>query len=236
MIAIDRAPRQGKIPESMRKNKNTCPRMSTDCVCAAFLAMMSQVEVPTMAMTEERTILLAKEGLRNAFRSLYETHRLKVYRIAFRYARSQPDAEDIMQETFIRAFKGIKSFDFAHGAGFEGWICRICANCAIEHLRRNKRRKKDKAISLTDLPSELPGEGRSPEKAAQLSQTIRQIRNALTILSPRQRVIFNLRYDQNYNIREIADVLQCSESSIKTQLSRSMAKLRKKLEPLWGEQ
>ena len=69
-----------------------------------------------------------------------------------------------------------------------------------------------------------------------MNQTLRQIRNALCVLSPRQRVIFNLRYDQNYNIREIADVLQCSESSIKTQLCRSVAKLRKKLEPLWGEQ
>jgi RNA polymerase sigma-70 factor, ECF subfamily len=197
--------------------------------------MMSQVEVPHMPMTEETNILLAKEGHRSAFHSLYEAHRLKVYRIAYRYTRSQPDAEDILQETFIRAFKGINSFDFSQGAGFEGWVCRICVNCAIEFFRRNKRRKKDKSISLNDLTSDPQANSDSPETTVQIRQTFQKIRDSLSILSPRQRVIFDLRYSQNYNIREIADVLHCSESSIKTQLSRSVSKLRKKLEPLWGE-
>lgn len=188
-----------------------------------------------MPTTDETTVLLAKEGHRSAFRSLYEAYRLKVYRIAYRYARSQQDAEDIMQETFIRAFKGIKSFDFSHGAGFEGWICRICVNCAIEHLRKNKRRKRDKSVSLTDLATDLPASNPSPEAAAQISQTFLKIRKSLNTLSPRQRVIFDLRFSQDYNIREIAEVLECSESSIKTHLSRSVAKLRKKLEPIWGD-
>lgn len=186
-------------------------------------------------MTEEMTVLLAKEGHRDAFRELFDRNREIVYRLAFRYVRSPQDAEDVMQETFIKAFKGIHRFDFKVGAGFSAWLGTICVHCAIEHLRRNKRRMEDARISLADLASEPASSNPSPERIAIARRTMSNVLEAYRRLSPGQQVIFDLRYRRHLDIKEIAAQMDCSPSNVKTQLSRSVAKLRKHLETVWGE-
>jgi RNA polymerase sigma-70 factor (ECF subfamily) len=184
-------------------------------------------------MKQELVIVLAKEGDQEAFHELYKTHRLPVYRTAFRLMRFKEDAEDIMHETFIRAFRNIRSFDMNVGTNFGAWINRICVNCAIEHLRKHKNRKPHQLDSLTGPQSEPKAGGPSPEDSAVDSQTRQKLHEAMNILTPKQRTIFNLRYSQNMDIREIAECLQCSESTIKTQHMRAVSKLRRRLRPLW---
>ena len=77
-----------------------------------------------------------------------------IYRLAYYYSKSQQDAEDIMQETFIKAFKGIKKFDFNISSNFSAWIYQIGLHCSIDHLRKRKKRKTDQTDSLTDIRSE----------------------------------------------------------------------------------
>jgi RNA polymerase sigma-70 factor (ECF subfamily) len=187
-------------------------------------------------MTEQVAVLLAKEGNESAFRELYENHYEMIYRLAYRYSKSQQDAEDIMQDTFIKAFKGIKKFDFNISTNFSAWIYQIGYHCSMDYLRKRKKRGADQTESLTDFYSEPESKDSSPEASAITSQTMTQVKNALDILSPKQRMIFDLRHLRHQALKEISSQLQCSQSTVKKQLQRAVSKLRNRLEPLWREQ
>jgi len=189
-----------------------------------------------MNTTDELAILLAKEGSERAFREIYENHYKMIYRLAYRYSRSQQDAEDIMQDTFIKAFKGIRKFDFNISTNFSAWIYQIGYRCSMDYLRKRKRRRADLIDSLTDFHREPESQDSSPETSAITNQTMDQVKNALFILSPKQRVIFDLRHLQHKALREISERLQCSQSTVKKQLERAVLKLRNQLEPLWREE
>lgn len=186
-------------------------------------------------MDEHQLISLAREGHQNAFRQLYDTHRETVYRLAYRYVRSRQDAEDIMQDTFIKAFRGLQSFNRKNDAAFSSWLSRICINNALDLIRKKKRRKIDRFIPLAKVETGLVSAGRSPEQAAQSEQARRLMSQAIQSLSPKQQIIFDLRYGQHQAIKEIAACMNCSESSIKTHLFRLMSKLRQQLKPILEE-
>ena len=130
-------------------------------------------------MKQELVIVLAKEGDQEAFHELYRTYRLPVYRAAFRLMRFKEDAEDIMHETFIRAFRNIRSFDMNVGTNFGAWINRICVNCAIEHLRKHKNRKPHQLDSLTGPQSEPTEE--AAEAALENSMNCKECRNLMVV-------------------------------------------------------
>lgn len=184
---------------------------------------------------EELMISLAKQGHEFAFRQLYENNREVIYRLAYRYTRSQQDAEDILQETFIKAFKGIKKFRNNSGKSFSCWLCRIGVNCALNHLRKQKRRKMDQMTDLSAVMNEAQTLNPSPETSAMIHQTIGLIQQAITKLTNKQRVIFDMRFSQEMPIKEIAEIMDCSESNIKTQIFRSLVKLKKQLGSIWRE-
>jgi RNA polymerase sigma-70 factor (ECF subfamily) len=189
-----------------------------------------------MNTTDKLAILLAKEGNEGAFRELYENNYEMIYRLAYRYSKSQQDAEDIMQDTFIKAFKGIKKFDFSISTNFSAWIYKIGYRCSMDYLRKRKRRRADLTDSLKDFHREPESQDSSPETSAITNQTMGQVKNALDILSPKQRVIFDLRHCQHKALREISERLQCSQSTVKKQLERAVLKLRNRLELLWREE
>lgn len=189
-----------------------------------------------MDMNEKLVVLLAMQGDENAFRELYEVNYERIYYLALRYTKSQQDAEDIMQETFIKAFKNIKKFDFAISTSFSAWIYQIGIHCSIDYLRRIKKRKIRQTDSLTDLYQEPEAQGTSPERSVIAHQAISQMNVALDILTPKQRMIFELRHLQHKALKEISDRLQCSQSTVKTQLHRAVTKLRSQLEPLWRQE
>ena len=186
--------------------------------------------------TEDKLlIMLAKQGNESAFRELYETHYEMIYRLAYRYVKSQPDAEDVLQETFIKAFKAIHKFDFNISSNFSAWIYQICVRCSYDYHRKRKKRKSDQTASLSEMYTEPQAQNSSPEKLAISNQAIQQVKNALHVLSPKQRIIFDLRHLQHKALKDIADRLQISPSTVKKQLERSVVKLRIQLEPLWRE-
>lgn len=188
-----------------------------------------------MFTNDKLLIMLAKQGNESAFRELYENHYEMVYRLAYRYVRSQPDAEDILQETFVKAFKAIQKFDFNISHNFSAWIYQICVRCSYDYHRKRKKRKSDQTASLSEMYTEPEAKNSSPEEAAIAGQTMQQVKNAMQVLSPKQRIIFDLRHLQHKALREIAERLQCSPSTVKKQLERAVAKLRVQLEPLWRE-
>jgi RNA polymerase sigma-70 factor (ECF subfamily) len=195
--------------------------------------MMNQE--PEMETNDKLLILLAKQGNESAFRELYETHYEMIYRLAYRYVKSQPDAEDILQETFIKAFKAIQKFDFNISSNFSAWIYQICVRCSYDYHRKRKKTKADQTASLSEMYIEPEAQNSSPENTAISNQTIRQVKDAMYVLSPKQRIIFDLRHLQHKALKEIAERLQISPSTVKKQLERGVAKLRIQLEPLWRE-
>ena len=190
---------------------------------------------PEMNTNDKLLILLAKQGNESAFRELYETHYEMIYRLAYRYVKNKPDAEDVLQETFIKAFKAIQKFDFNISSNFSAWIYQICVRCSYDYHRKRKKRKSDQTASLSEMYTEPEAQNSSPEKLAISNQVIQQVKNALHVLSPKQRVIFDLRHLQHKALKDIAERLQISPSTVKKQLERAVAKLRIQLEPLWRE-
>jgi RNA polymerase sigma-70 factor (ECF subfamily) len=187
-------------------------------------------------MKEEQTILLAREGSMDAFHQLYQNHWERIWRMALRYSGSKNDAEDIMQETFINAYRKIHTYKFHLSSSFASWLNTICLNCTIDFLRRRKSKQINKHISLNDLIYEPASSNPSPYQITEEKQAEKKIQECLQILSPRQRVIFDMRFNQHMDIRDIAEYLQCSTSNVKTQIFRSLQKLRKILIPIWGKQ
>ena len=187
-------------------------------------------------MNEEMIILLAKEGDPAAFRQLYDANFERIFRLAYRYTRSQEDAEDVLQETFINAFKGIKGFNFDLNTSFSTWLSRICINAAIGFLRKKKSRRADQTDLLSSLAQEPPDLGDSPERAALMKQSVSKVKEALEQLSPRQRIIFDMRYIRDFPVKDIAEEMRCSQSSVKKHLHRAVTRLRKEMQPIWGEQ
>jgi RNA polymerase sigma-70 factor, ECF subfamily len=186
-------------------------------------------------MTDPAHIRMAKEGCRDAFRALYDDHRERIYRLAFRYTRSAEDAKDVMQETFIRAFRSLDSAEFDTEGSFPSWLSRICVHCAIDHLRATRRRAGGGVVPLSELAIEPTSTGPAPDRVVTAIRTVAWVREATRRLSPGQQEIFDLRYTAHLEIKEIARHMDCSESTVKTQLGRAIEKLREALQPLWGE-
>jgi len=184
-------------------------------------------------MNEHMNIVMAKDGNHDALHQLYKENGNRIFRIAFRYTRSQSDAEDIMQETFIKAFKNIHTFHSNPKNSFSSWLNTICINCALDHLRKQRRRHQHDQVSLSDILLGIQSPNHSPEDKAESKQIGQHIKNALSALPPKQHLIFEMRYSQHMDIKNIAQTLRCSQSNVKTQISRALKKLRKTLEPIW---
>jgi RNA polymerase sigma-70 factor (ECF subfamily) len=186
-------------------------------------------------MTEGTALELARTGRPEAYGFLYERNFDRILRLARRYVHSREDAEDVAQDTFTKALAAISTYDPAFGSGFQAWINRICINCAIDFLRSKKRRAGVGRVSLEALPQEPPSAVPSPEQIVIDRRTTARVNDAVDHLSPRQQIIFTMRYRDHMDIRQIALRLDCSEGNIRAHLFRSTHKLKNHFRPAaWG--
>jgi RNA polymerase sigma-70 factor (ECF subfamily) len=180
-------------------------------------------------MDENTLIRTARGGDEAAFRALFDAHSGRVFGLAYRYMRNQSDAEDVLQETFIRAYHALDTYDPAKTPGFAMWINRIGINCSIDALRRGKRRSADplEGEVMNTLAAHDPED--DPERVARSREIRRRVDQALDRLSPRQRMIFTMRHDLGYTTREIAQSVGTTEGSVKKHLFRAVDALKKRL-------
>jgi RNA polymerase sigma-70 factor (ECF subfamily) len=192
-----------------------------------------ETTVESDAIAVERTLAGDREG----FRVLVERHSRNVYRLAYRMTGNQHDAEEVVQEAFLRAYQ--KLSQFASRANFGTWVYRIAANYAIDRMRQKKSEDSNRALPARqtedgvemDLMSTVPDDAPSPERLAQSGQLATQMRRALSQLTPAERTAFVMRHWGGSGIEEIADALKSSTSAAKNTVFRSVQKLRKALEP-----
>ena len=170
----------------------------------------------------------AQGGNQAAFAQLVHTYDQTVLRLALRLTGSESDAQDIHQEAFLKVYKKLDGFRFE--CSFATWIYRIVINVCLDHLRRNRVRKKHGGTEVSDdnlldqLPDDRPGN--NPEQQLLDQELNAQILRALQRLTPRERMIFDLKHFQGLKLRSVSEILNTSEGSVKTTFFRATRKLR----------
>lgn len=186
-----------------------------------------------MNSVETRLAKLARNGDRGAFAELVDLYKDKIYHLAYRMLNNKHEAEDAVQETFLRVYTNLHRYD--EQQKFSTWIFRIGTNHCIDRLRK----RKHSAYSLdaempdgegNDYYSMLPGNEETPERQMILSETQIQIRKAIDALPEKYKSVVILRYLQDMSLQEISDVLDMPVTTVKTRVHRGREYLRKKLE------
>lgn len=185
-------------------------------------------------MVEERALVeLAQNGDRTAFRDLVQRHQRNVYFLALDLVGNRQEAEDLVQEVFIRAYKALPKF--RKEAKFGSWLYRITANCCIDSRRKNHRKFTSLEARVDEgqsLGEQLADEGaeKNPERRMTSKMIQHHIEKALNRLSPRERVVFVMRHYNDLPLKEIAAILNIAEGTVKSLLFRAIRRLQKELE------
>jgi RNA polymerase sigma-70 factor (ECF subfamily) len=178
------------------------------------------------------TIERVQDGSVEAFRVIVEQNSRQVFRLAYRMTGNEQDAEDVVQETFFRAYRQFGRFDSRAQVG--SWLHKIASNYAIDLLRRRKRwRKVD--LEQLDHVAPLAGTSPGPDRGAWSAEVRDAVQAGLGLLTPRERVAFTLRHYEGFSIREIGRAMGLRESATKNYIFRAVRKMRKALTPLMSE-
>ncbi len=173
----------------------------------------------------------ARQGDSDAFRALVERHSRSAFRLAFRMTGNEQDAEDVVQESFLRAYRHLGRFEAR--ADFGTWLYRIVANCSVELIRaRQSRQQRARMEPLDDLTSLPAAEGPGPDRLAESADIHRRVAAALDGLSPLERTAFTLRHYEGRTIDEISRTLRLGTSAAKHAVFRAVKKLRVELQEL----
>ena len=176
-------------------------------------------------------IRAAQRGDQDAFEQLVRAHDQSVLRLAMNLLRSPEDARDVYQEAFLRVYRNLDSFRF--DCSFHTWLYRIVTNVCLDQLRKRKVRKEESAVVETsDGPVdrmeafEEEAAHANPERTLWNRELQQRIENALGDLTPRERMVFELRHYQGLRLRNIGDVLGTTEEAAKNCLFRATRKMR----------
>lgn len=185
-------------------------------------------------MDEEALIRAAQAGDQYAFEKLVQSYDQGVLRLAFNLLRSPDDASDVYQEAFLRVYKNLGSFRF--DCSFHTWLYRIVTNLCLDALRKRKVRREesptietsDGAVDRMEVVAEERAEG-DPQRNLLTRQLSERIRTALGELTPRERMVFEMRHYQGMRLRAIGEVLGTTEEAAKNCLFRATQKMRNAL-------
>ncbi len=189
-----------------------------------------------MELNDALAVSRARSGDTDAFRVLVERHSRSLFRLAFRMTGNQQDAEDVVQESFLRAYKQLARFD--ERASFGTWLYRIAANCSLDLVRSRKRRSEHMAPpvelggEVEDPVVSLPSTAPSPERLTLSSEVRQRVAEAMRDLSPTERTAFVLRHFEGMCMEEVSRVLECQPGAAKHSVFRAVQKLRRALEPI----
>jgi RNA polymerase sigma-70 factor (ECF subfamily) len=180
---------------------------------------------------ESALIRAAQAGNHDAFEQLVRAYDQSVLRLAVNLLRSPEDARDVYQEAFLRVYRNLHSFRF--DCSFHTWLYRIVTNICLDHLRRRKVRCEEPSVVETAEGSmdrmehvEEVAAGSNPERTMWNRELRNKIEAALRDLTPRERMVFELRHYQGLRLRNIGDVLGTSEEAAKNCLFRATQKMR----------
>ena len=175
---------------------------------------------------ETKLIDQVLQGDNDAFAQLVEAYQDRVYGLCLRMVSDREDAQDLAQEAFVRAWRGLKFYK--HEAAFSTWLYRLTSNVCIDFLRQKKRRS---ALSLTSAEEEeqidIPDPSPQPEELVMQQQRKEAVAEAMSQLEDEFRLVLTLRVVQERSYEEIAEIMDLKVGTVKSRLARAREKLRK---------
>ena len=177
----------------------------------------------------------AEEISAERFDEIMRLHQRRVYRVIFLLVRDRDTADTLTQECFLRAY--LKRESFRGECRIETWLLRIAVNLVRDHAKSRRTSFWKRLIGLEDVgpengeekntePRQFCAPGPSAERALLAREELEAVWNAITSLSPQQRAIFFLRYEEDMSLSQIASALELKVGSVKSQLARATSKLR----------
>lgn len=186
-----------------------------------------------MPESDAVAVARAQAGDPDAFRDLVDRHSRRIYRLAFRMTGSAQDAEDVVQEAFLRAYRQLDRFESR--ANFGTWLHRITVNCSIDLMRARPRREEaqdDNTLDGLGAAGAAPAGGSAePERLALSAEIQARVAEAMERLSPMERAAFTLRHFEGMSIEEIGRSLNLRTNATKHSIFRAVRKMRVALEP-----
>ena len=178
---------------------------------------------------DEAAVARARSGDAEAFRLLVERHSRAVYSVAFRMTGNCHDAEDVVQDTFLKAYRQLDRFESR--ASFSTWVHRIAINCAVDLLRSRPRREQAEEHDVLETAAaargQHPGEHMmSPERLMASVETRDRVKDAMARLSALERAAFVLRHFEGQSIAEIGRALGIRDNAAKHCIFRAVRKMR----------
>ena len=167
------------------------------------------------------------QGEGSAWEELVRRHTRRVYNVCYRFVGNRTEAEDILQDVFLRVYRTLASYRSAHG-GFATWVTSVTRNLLIDHYRRTKRdRLTDSLDDAMPVVENKESVARRPDEQALLGELSGQVQSALTRLSPELREAVILRDLQQLEYAEIQQVLEVPEGTVKSRINRGRIELAK---------
>jgi len=196
------------------------------------------VSQPLSRVNDSELIRAAQRGDRVAFEALVRQYDQAVLRLALHLTGSEADARDIYQEAFLKAYRHLANFRFE--CSFYTWIYRIVTNLCLDHLRKRQTRREDPQTVTgadgreMDVLERVADDrsGANPERDLMRRELGARIAQALTRLTPRERMVFELKHYQGLRLRTIGEMLNTTEETAKNTLFRATQKLRGVLAPM----
>ena len=180
-------------------------------------------------LADEAVVAEAHAGSGEAFALLMQRHNRRAFRVAWSLLHNRVEAEDVVQEAYLKAFTGLDSF--AGEASFATWLTRIVVNEALMRRRRWEHRMDSAApAALLPLEMQFGSPPESPEAAAAREQLRQRLERAIAALPDEQRPVFVLRAVEGLSVEETALLLGLKEATVKTRLFRARRRLREALE------
>ena len=188
-----------------------------------------------MEISDAAVVAQVLAGDKDAFRLLVERHTRSIYSVVYRMTGNQHDAEELLQETFLRAYKSLHRFELR--SSFSTWLYRIAVNRCLDFL---KAKKMTDVYQIAENPGEDEG-GREiqvastnpgPERLVLSAEARQKVARAIGLLSPAERMAFTMRHMEGKSIEEISKALNVRASAAKNSIFRAVQKIRQELEPL----
>jgi RNA polymerase sigma-70 factor, ECF subfamily len=185
-----------------------------------------------METTDFATVSRARGGDADAFRLLVERNSRAVFRVAYRMTGNEHDADDVVQEVFLRAYRQIDRFE--DRANFSTWLHRIAVNCSLDLLRSRGRHDKHYVRDTEDGEMTRDAESPTPQPDRLLlsAEVQKHVAEAMQKLSGNERTAFVLRHFEGMPVEEIGRTLGIQANAAKHTIFRAVRKLRETLEPL----
>jgi RNA polymerase sigma-70 factor (ECF subfamily) len=183
-----------------------------------------------MELSDNELVERVRGGDDEAFRLLVERHSRSIYRAAYRITNNAADADDVVQEAFLRSYRALANFDAR--ASFTTWLHRIAINCSLDLIDSRKRR--DQRINDGEDLSLLASHDATPDRVVLGSEMQRAIAAAMNELTGNERTAFVLRHFEGMPLEEIGQILGTRLNATKNTVFRAVRKLRQQLQPFTG--